>query len=301
MEEVFPWALAGVLIPLLLLAGLYILGLRRGLREIAQQLREKIEGDTNTLITLSSPDSALRTLASKLNVQLRALRAERLRLQNGDRELKAAVTNVSHDLRTPLTAISGYLDLMEGEQVSENAQRYLAVIRERTDALTALTEELFRYSVISDPEEVLDLQTVSLNAALEESVAALYGAFARRGIVPAIDLPEAPVLRTLDPAALGRVLGNILSNALKYSGGDLDITLTGEGRFTFSNSSPGLTPVEAERLFDRFYTVSDGRGSTGLGLSIAKALTKRMGGHIGAECREGQFVLTLEFPDTGNA
>ncbi len=143
--EVFPWALAEVLIPLLLLAGLYILGLRRGLREIAEQLRDRLEGDTNTLITLSSPDGALRALASDLNVQLRALRAERLRLQNGDRELKTAVTNVSHDLRTPLTAISGYLDLLEGEPLSENAVRYLSVLRERTDALTALTEELFRY------------------------------------------------------------------------------------------------------------------------------------------------------------
>ncbi len=296
MEEVFPWVLAGVLIPLLLLAGFYILGLRRGLREIAEQLRDKLEGDTNTLITLSSPDGALRALASDLNVQLRALRAERLRLQNGDRELKTAVTNVSHDLRTPLTAISGYLDLLEGERVSENAARYLAVIRERTDALTALTEELFRYSVISDRSEALTLEEVSLNAALEESVAALYGAFAQRGIVPTIGLPEEPVLRTLDPAALGRVLGNILSNALKYSGGDLDIVLTEDGRFTFSNSAPGLTPVEAERLFDRFYTVSDGRGSTGLGLSIAKALTRRMGGSIGAVCRDGRFILTLDFP-----
>lgn len=300
MEEVFPWALAGVLIPLLLLAGLYILGLRRGLKEVTGQLRDKLEGDTNTLITLSSPDGALRALASDLNVQLKALRQERLRLRNGDRDLKAAVTNVSHDLRTPLTAISGYLDLLEGEPASENAQRYLAVIRERTDALTALTEELLRYSVISDSEEALDLQTMSLNAALEESVAALYGAFAQKGIIPAISLPETPVLRTLDPAALGRVLGNILSNALKYSGGDLDITLTEEGRFTFSNSAPSLTPVEAERLFDRFYTVSDGRGTTGLGLSIAKALTKRMGGSIGAECREGRFVLTLEFPSSHN-
>lgn len=105
-------ALTAVLALTVLVLGLSLLSLRRALREVAEELEEKLAADTNTLITLSTGDRAVRALAARINTQLHALRAERLRLRNGDRELKAAVTNVSHDLRTPLTAICGYLDLL---------------------------------------------------------------------------------------------------------------------------------------------------------------------------------------------
>ncbi len=92
------------------------LSLRNSVREVAEELDEKMSTDTNTLISISSADPAIRRLAVQINGQLRALRDQRRRLQNGDAELKAAVTNISHDLRTPLTAISGYLDLLEQEE-----------------------------------------------------------------------------------------------------------------------------------------------------------------------------------------
>lgn len=101
----------------------------------AEELEEKLELDTNTLLSISSGDRAVRMLAARINAQLRGLRKERLRLQNGDAELKTAITNISHDLRTPLTAICGYLDLLEQKNHTENSRHYLAVIRERTDAM----------------------------------------------------------------------------------------------------------------------------------------------------------------------
>ena len=107
-------------------------------------------------------------------------------------------------------------------------------------------------------------------------------------------LPEEKVERLLDPAAVNRVLGNILTNALKYSAGDLEVTLEESGRLTFSNSAPGLDPVAAGRLFDRFYTVEAARNSTGLGLSIAKELTQRMGGEMGAELHGGTLTVWLK-------
>lgn len=102
-----------------------------------------------TLISISTGDQAARALAAQINVQLRALRKERLRLQQGDHALQAAVTDLSHDLRTPLTAICGYLDLLDQEPHTENARRYLSVIRERTGAMRAMTQELFQYSLVS--------------------------------------------------------------------------------------------------------------------------------------------------------
>lgn len=166
---------------------------------------------------------AMRKLASEINVQLRLLRKERHRYQQGDLELKEAVTNISHDLRTPLTAINGYLDLLERTEKSED------------------------------------------------------------------------VWRSLDAGAVNRVFSNIISNALKYSDGDLSVIMAKNGCITFSNTAQNLNAVTVGRLFDRFYTVEASRNSTGLGLSIAKILTERMGGSIFAEYHNKKLYISIQF------
>lgn len=274
---------------------IYLLILRSSIREVAEELEEKLRTDTNTLISISTGDSSVQLLASRINAQLQALRKERLKLQTGNDELTTAVTNISHDLRTPLTAICGYLDLLEQEPQSEKSGRYLAVIRERTDAMRSLTEELFRYSVITATADELDMQAVRLNDILEQSLAGFYGALSARGITPEIRMPEVAVIRELDAAALRRIFDNILSNAVKYSDGDLTIRLRPDGSVTFSNRASSLSRVQAERLFDRFYTVETARNSTGLGLSIAKLLTEKMGGTITAEYESGHLQICIAF------
>ena len=288
----------GILVMVLALA-VGILGgkialLRRSVGILRLDLLERRDQDTNTLLTLPCRDGELRKLVSCLNQELKQLRQERLRYQQGDRELKEAVVNISHDLRTPLTAISGYLQLLESQDLPGEAQRYLEQIGNRTEAMKRLTEELFRYSVVMS--EALNPQPVDLRRAVEESLLSFYGAMEQRGIQPEVTLPEKPVIHCLDPAALNRVLGNILSNVLRYSGGDLKAVLSDTGQMTFSNAAPGLDPVTAGRLFDRFYTVAAARDSTGLGLSIAKDLTQRMGGEIGASYHSGTLTLWLQFP-----
>ena len=292
------WCL--VLICSLALAALcllaYLLVLRHSLREAAEELDEKLRTDTNTLISISSSDRAMQSLVTHINRQLQALRRERLRLHSGNAELTAAVTNVSHDLRTPLTALCGYLDLLEQEPQTEAAARYLAVIRERTDAMRALTEELFRYSVLTATADELHTEPVCLNDVLEQSLAGFYGALSARGITPSVQLPEEKVIRPLDAAALRRVFDNILSNAAKYSDGDLAVALAPDGEVTFSNRASALSRVEAARLFDRFYTVDSARGSTGLGLSIAKLLTEKLHGTISADYENETLRICIAFP-----
>lgn len=265
--------------------------------EIMSQLDERLEIDTNTLISISTTDTSMRRLAAALNVQLRQLRRERRQLQNGDAELHEAVLNVSHDLRTPLTAIRGYLELLRREDKSENAEHYLFIIENRAQALTRLTEELFRYSIVASGENNLSLERISLNTALEEGLSDYYGALKSAGISPEVSLPEEKVTRLLDRAALSRIFGNIISNAVKYSEGDLAITLSPAGEIIFANSAPGLSEVQAGRLFDRFYTVEDGQKSTGLGLSIARALTEQMGGIISAIYSDGVLSIHVLFPE----
>lgn len=274
----------------------YLLVLRHSLREAAEELDEKLRTDTNTLISISTGDRAMQSLVTHINRQLQALRRERLRLHSGNAELTAAVTNISHDLRTPLTALCGYLDLLEQEPQTEAAARHLAVIRERTDAMRALTEELFRYSVLTATADELHTEPVCLNDVLEQSLAAAYGALSARGITPSVQLPEEKVIRPLDAAALRRVFDNILSNAAKYSDGDLAVVLAPDGKVTFSNRASALSRVEAARLFDRFYTVDSARGSTGLGLSIAKLLTEKLHGTISADYENETLRICIAFP-----
>ena len=269
--------------------------MQKAAEDIRSRFAEKLAEDTNTLIDISCGDRYMRRLAASINDELRLLRTQRRRYQQGDRELKSAVTSISHDLRTPLTAISGYLELLEREDLSSDAARYLELIQGRTEAMKGLTEELFRYSMVLSETEAMAPEPVCLNAALEESAAAFYGALTQRGIVPAIHMPDRRILRTLDRAALNRVLSNLLSNALKYSGGDLDITLTAQGQITFTNTAVGLTQVQVGRLFDRFFTVEAARDATGLGLSIAKALVERMGGTIAATLKDGRLSITVAF------
>lgn len=291
----FLWLLLAALVTAVAGLSIKLHLMRRAAGEIARGFQEKLRGDTNTLIDISSRDKAMRELASEINAELRRLRRERLRYQQGDLELKAAVTNISHDLRTPLTAICGYLELLQGEELTEKAEEYTGIIKGRTELLRTLTEELFRYCVVLSDPGGLSVEPVDLGAALETSLASFYAVFTEKGITPEIVMPEERVMRRLDKAALSRVFSNLLSNAAKYSDGDLRVELTVEGKLSFANTCRALSGVEVEKLFDRFYTVEAARKSTGLGLSIARALAERMGGELIAEYIDGSLVMTAVF------
>lgn len=292
------WAVIGVMAVVIVALLVKISLLHKAAREIEEALADRLMTDTNTLIDISSRDRYLRSLAAGINVQLRKLRAQRLRYVQGDTELKNAVTNISHDLRTPLTAILGYLDLLEKEEKSETMERYLGIIRNRAEILAQLTEELFRYSVILSAESDTTVETVLLGSVLEESAAAFYTVFKERGIVPKIQIPEKKVARNLNRSSLARVLSNLLNNAVKYSDGDLEIRLTETGEIFFSNRAPGLNEVQVGKLFDRFYTVEAARNSTGLGLAIARTLVERMNGTIDAGYENERLTIRIVFPET---
>ena len=290
-----PWILCGMLAIAVVFLVLKIVIMQRSMDEICACISEHLSSDTNRLVTFSSSDRHVRHLASEIAKQLAELRRQRRRYTNGDRELKEAVTNISHDLRTPLTAICGYLDLLETEKMTENTKRYVEQIANRAEVLKSLTEELFRYSVISSVSD-LSYERVNLGRVLEDTLISFYGAFEQSSITPQISLPNSPVLRTLDKSALSRIFGNIVSNAVKYSDGDFSVTVTELGEIAFSNAASRLSSVDVGKLFDRFYTVDSARKSTGLGLSIAKLLTERMNGHISASYQNGRLTITVAFP-----
>lgn len=267
--------------------------LKRSAREITSAFSNRLQTDTNTLIGISSHDKDMRELADNINKQLRILRNEKLHYHQGNMELKNAVTNISHDLRTPLTAICGYLDMMKRIEKPEKLGRYLAIIRNRTEMMKQLTEELFRYSVIISDDSVIQTEDVNVNQVLEDSIMGYYGAFSEKGIIPDVRMTEKKIIRKLNKANVSRIFSNLLNNALKYSDGDLEIALSDTGEIIFANTAKELSSVQAEQLFDRFYTVEAARNSTGLGLAIARTLVERMGGSISAEYYDNRLTIKI--------
>ena len=289
-----PWILCGVFAAVAAVLAVKILIMQKSMEEICDCIAEHLSSDTNQLVTVSSGDRHIRRLAGRISVQLAELRRMKLRYTDGDRELKEAITNISHDLRTPLTAICGYLELLEAEEMTDNTRRYVEQISNRTEALKALTEELFRYSVISSVSD-LNYEKVNVGRVLEDVLISFYAAFEQKNITPSITLPDSEVIRLLDRSALSRVFGNIVSNAVKYSDGDFSVSMSATGEITFSNTASELSSVEVGKLFDRFYTVDSARKSTGLGLSIAKLLTDRMGGSVSADYKDKVLSIKLFF------
>lgn len=289
-----PWVLCGVLTVIVIVLIVKIRIMQKSMDEICACVTEHLSSDTNRLVSVSSSDRHVRRLANEIARQLSVLRRQRRQYINGDRELKEAVTNISHDLRTPLTAICGYLELLEAEEMTDQTKRYVEQITDRAEALKALTEELFRYSVIASVSD-LSYEKINLGRVLEDTMISFYGAFEQKNITPNISLPDSAVIRTLDRSALSRIFENIISNAIKYSDGDFSVVMNGTGVITFSNAATELSSVDVGKLFDRFYTVDSARKSTGLGLSIAKLLTERMGGSIFADYKKTVLSITLSF------
>lgn len=143
--------------------------------------------------------------------------------------------------------------------------------------------------------ENLKCETMDMVKVLEESLVSFYAVLKAKNIEPEIELPEKPVFRCLNNDALNRIFSNIISNAIKYSDGDLSVSMTAAGSVTFSNTAHNLNTVAVGRMFDRFYTVEASRNSTGLGLSIAKALTEQMGGTIDATYSENKLYIVIYF------
>ena len=267
--------------------------LKKSAREIASEFADRLKTDTNTLIYISYHDKDMRYLSDSINKQLKILRKEHLQYHQGNTELKNAITNISHDLRTPLTAIAGNLYMIGKTDDLSEIRGYIAVIAERTETMKQLTEELFRYSMIVSNESKEDTEEVFVNQVLAESISSFYPVLTEKDITPQIHLTDARIVRNVNRSELARVFSNLLNNAVKYSNGDLDITLSDTGEITFANTAKELSTIEVEQLFDRFYTVEAAHHSTGLGLSIARTLVERMGGSITAEYDDGRLTIRI--------
>lgn len=206
-----------------------IILLRASVRQILEQAEEKLAEQSNAPISPDSADDVVRRLAQGISRTLDETIVLGRKYREGDAELKRAVTNVSHDLRTPLTSAAGYAGLLKKSGLTPKQAEYLSVIEGRISAMRRLTEELLAYSVAASDETEPVLAEVDVAAALEDSLTQFYAAFEERGISPSIDIPQNEVVRIADKDAPARVFGNVISNAVCYSDGDFCVTMKENG------------------------------------------------------------------------
>ena len=267
--------------------------MKKSIKEISSGFSRIVKEDTNSVIGISSRDKDIRHLTENINLSLKEMRNNKLTYDHGNTELKNAITNISHDIRTPLTAICGYLDMLKKTDDSKKREHYIEIMTERANMMKHLTEELFCYSLIMSEDAETETENVYVNQLLAESISGFYPALKEKNIEPSITITDVRVERTLNKQALSRVFSNILGNAVKYSDGDLEIVMTDTGIITFTNTAKKLSPIETGQLFDRFYTVENAHHSTGLGLSIARTLVERMGGTITAKYSDQKLTITI--------
>ena len=278
-----------------------LFSLKKEVKKISKQLQGYNNRKTNKKIDMKLLDNDIENLGLEIN-QLIDLHVkenmEKIRFEN---ELKQAVSNMSHDLRTPLTSILGYIQMAESDDVSDDEKKeYLSVAKKRAKRLEALLNGFFELSVIESIDYQLQSERLNIKNLTLDTLMGFYDRFNEKQIEPHISLPDQDIFITSDESTVTRVIENLISNAITYSSKAVSITLEerdSTAAITISNDAPALTEEDVERFFDRFYMADQTRSgkSTGLGLSIVKSLMEKMKGNITPELHDGRLSIVCEW------
>ena len=286
--------LLALLVLLCLGLGLRLYALERDIRTCARQLRSG-----RPRVSMAAPNAAAEELLTAVNALLDLREREEGDYRRQEQAIRQQIANVSHDLRTPLTSILGYLQLLEGEGLTaEERREYLSIVQGRARALQSMIVSFYDLSRLEGGEYPLSRERVDLYHVLSQLVAEFYNDFTDFDMT--VELREGLPTVTADPAGVLRVFTNLIRNALEHGRKRMSILLDQEGGevvSVFANDAPDLTPEDVEHVFDRFFTADKMRTgqSTGLGLAIVKALVERMGHTVSAELEGDLFRVTVRW------
>lgn len=275
--------------------------IRKSIRQAAREL-EEITGqlEENRIIKLTSPNRELEQLLTVMNGTLERIREERISYERREKEFQHQIENISHDLRTPLTAIQGYLTLMAPEQLDSESREALEVVRRRTENLQQLINQFYEYSILIAEDYKLEMGQVDFGRMCREMLLGNYQRLEERGIAVQAEIPDKPVMLWADAQALERILGNLLQNAVRYAKSGFRLQLSEDEEkieFVLANDTEYLQEKDLPQLFDRFYMSDRSRnqGGTGLGLTISRNLTEKLGGTMTAEMQEEWLTFHVVF------
>ena len=294
------YIIIGILAGIIILQSIIMWKYQRQVKDICRQLAFLMKHDSNMLIHREFGLGGIGMLSDRLNDLLELRRKEKRYYQEKETLIADTYTNLSHDIRTPLTSLDGYFQLMEACENVEEQRRYLNIIHERIHSLNEMLEELFMFTKLKNESYSLELTPCCINRILKETVFSYYDDWVRRGIQPDIQITEEQLYIDGNKQGLSRIIQNVIKNGLDHGEKKIRIVLKREQNravLRISNQVIASEKIDIEHVFDRFYKADAARSktSTGLGLSIAREFVRRMNGEIGAKIEENEFIVEMSF------
>ena len=295
------YIIIGILAGIIILQSIIMWKYQRQVKDICRQLAFLMKHDSNMLIHREFGLGGIGMLSDRLNDLLELRRKEKQYYQEKETLIADTYTNLSHDIRTPLTSLDGYFQLMEACENVEEQRRYLNIIHERIHSLNEMLEELFMFTKLKNESYRLELSSCCINRILKETVFSYYDDWVRREIQPDIQITEEQLYIDGNKQGLSRIIQNVIKNGLDHGEKKIRIVLKREQNqavLRISNQVIASEQIDIEHVFDRFYKADAARSktSTGLGLSIAREFVRRMNGEIGAKIEENEFIVEMSFP-----
>ncbi len=294
------YIIIGILAGIIILQSIIMWKYQRQVKDICRQLAFLMKHDSNMLIHREFGLGGIGMLSDRLNDLLELRRKEKQYYQEKETLIADTYTNLSHDIRTPLTSLDGYFQLMEACENVEEQRRYLNIIHERIHSLNEMLEELFMFTKLKNESYRLELTSCCINRILKETVFSYYDDWVRREIQPDIQITEEQLYIDGNKQGLSRIIQNVIKNGLDHGEKKIRIVLKREQNqavLRISNQVIASEQIDIEHVFDRFYKADAARSktSTGLGLSIAREFVRRMNGEIGAKIEENEFIVEMRF------
>lgn len=294
-----------IILGLLLLASvIYIALYRRQVKNTCRQLSYINENDTNMILTSDNSAKEFIGLISAVNRMVEVNRRKLLECEKKDRVLKQTITSLSHDIRTPLTSLDGYFQLLNEAETEGERRHYMDIIYQRIESLKTLLEQLFLFAKLQDNDYIPEPEVCRADSIASNVMLSFYEDFMRLGIEPSVEMCEKPLCITANKNALIRVLQNVIKNALEH--GEKQFSLSAEAKdgraeIMVKNRITAPEDIDPEQIFTRFYKADKARShaSTGLGLSIAKELVEKTGGEISGGVSGDIFYIKISYKLNG--
>ena len=270
-------------------------------KSLTKQLQAINKNKRDKKITIGLLNKKIEVLAEEINEVIEVKKQSEANKVKVENDLRQTIANMSHDLRTPLTSIKGYIQFLKLHDITEEEKNeYLNIAEQRVKTLECLLNDFYELSLIESLDYEITLEKICLNRILQEVILGKYADFTNRNINPNIEMPEGNIYIIAEEKSLERVIENLLSNTIKYAKDNIKISLKVEENkalLKISNTAINLTSQDVENVFDRFYISDKTRSGTGtgLGLAIARGLVEKMSGTISADMKEDVFNIYCRF------
>ncbi|MBA2876294.1 sensor histidine kinase [Thermaerobacillus caldiproteolyticus] len=291
--------IVSITVLLYVLTRLYFL--KKEIKRATRQLNALNKNSTEKKIDIRYFDRDFEKLAEEINNQIDLTKKAKAEKRMTENELKQAISYISHDIRTPMTSILGYIQLLESDEITpEMRKEYTRIIKNGAMRLKVLLDDFFELSIIEQADYPVKMEMIKLNHLILEVLLGFYEEFNKRNLEPTINIPDHDIIIMADLSAVKRVIENLVVNAIRHSSGNVTIQLeklNTSVQLTISNSVHQLSEQDLDHMFDRFYKADQtrtGKG-TGLGLPIAKSLMEKMNGSLTAELKENQLFMKCEW------